>query len=73
MNSSGLKLCYQTNITSILAYAAPVWHSFLSKNNIIKLERIPKIATKIICATGDLNLNYEQQLKLQICLVLMIF
>jgi len=26
------KLFYQTNIKFILAYAAPLWHSFLSKN-----------------------------------------
>jgi len=63
MNLSGHKLFYQTNIKSILAYAAPVWHSFLSKYNLIEVERIQKPATKIICATGDLNLNYEQRLK----------
>jgi len=55
MNLIGLKLFYQTNIRSILTYAAP-----LSKYNIIKLERIQKLATKIICVTGDLNINYKQ-------------
>jgi len=39
-----LKLVYQTNIRSILTYAAPVWHNFLSKYNIIKLEWIQKLA-----------------------------
>jgi len=39
----------------------PLCGSFSSKYNIIKLERIRKLAIKIICATGDLN--YEQQLK----------
>ena len=34
------------------AYAAPVSHG---SNNRIKLERIQKPATKIMCATGDLN------------------
>ena len=63
MNPIGLKLFYNTNIRFILTYAAPVWHSFLSKYNIIKPERIQKIAAKIICATGDVNLNYEQRLK----------
>jgi len=42
MNPSGFKLFYQTNIKSVLAYAVPVWYSFLSKNNGIKL------ATKIM-------------------------
>jgi len=59
---SGLKLFYQTDIRSILTYAASMWPSFLSKYNIIKLERIQKMATKIICATGNLELNYEQWL-----------
>ena len=63
MNPRGLKLLYQTNIKSILTYAAPVWHSSLNKYNIIKLERIQKLANEIICATGDHNLNYEQRLK----------
>jgi len=63
MKPSGLELFYQTNIRSILTYAASMWPSFLSKYNIIKLERIQKLATKIICVTGDLNLNYEQWLK----------
>jgi len=53
----------QTNIRSILTYSAPVWQTFLSKYNITKLERIQEIATKIICATGDFNLNHEQRLK----------
>jgi len=41
----------------------PLCSSFSSKYNIIKLERIQKLVTKIICVTGDLNLNYEQRLK----------
>jgi len=61
MNPVSLKLFYQTKIH--LTYAAPVWHSFLSEYNIIKLERIQKMATKIVCATGDPNLNFEQRLK----------
>jgi len=59
-----LNCFHQTNIRSISAYAAPVWHGFLSKYNIIKLERIQQLVTKGICATGDFNLtNYEQRLK----------
>ena len=67
MNRSGLKLFYQTDIKSILAYVAPVLWSFLSRNKIIELERIQKLATKIICTTGDHN--YNRRLKaIDICL-----
>jgi len=66
INPSGPKLFYQIKIKSILAHVAPVWHSFLSKNNRIKLGRIQKLAIYIMRITGDLNYKLRTRLVLTI-------
>ena len=56
-----LKSIYLTFIRSILEKSAVVWHSSLSKNNRITLERVQKAAVKVIL--GNAYTNYSESLK----------
>ena len=53
---------YQKHVLSILEYAAPVWHSSLTGEDRLKLERIQKSALHIIL--GENYKSYTSALKL---------
>ena len=56
-----LVVVYSKQIRSILEYAVPVWHSFLTGQQPLDLERIQKFAFSII--VGDDNRSYRVALK----------
>jgi hypothetical protein len=53
---------YHKHVRSILEYAAPVWHSSLTQEDRLKLERVQKSALHIIL--GDKYKSYKHALKL---------
>ena len=55
-----LKIIYNTYIRSILEQSAVVWHSSLTKKNTNDLERVQKVATRIIL--GKFYNNYKDGL-----------
>ena len=56
-NIHNLKRIYLTYILSLLDQSAVVWHSSLSKKNIRDLERIQKVAVKVILGKSYLDYN----------------
>ena len=53
---------YHKHVRSILEYAAPVWHSSLTQEDRLKLERVQKSALHIIL--GEKYKSYKHALKL---------
>ena len=60
-NTNDLKKIYLTYIQSVLDQSAVVWHSSLSQKNIRDLERVQKVATRVIL--GKNYKNYNEGLK----------
>ena len=58
---TSISLCrfYQSRVLSILAYAAPSWFPYLSKNDKEKLERLQKLCLRVILPDID---NYDERL-----------
>ena len=56
-NINDLKRVYLTYILNLLDQSAVVWHSSLSKKNERDLERIQKVAVKMILGKSYLNYN----------------
>ena len=56
-----LKRIYKTFVRSILEHSAVVWHSGLTKKNILALERVQKAAVKVMM--GKKYISYEDGLK----------
>ena len=56
-NSQDLKRVYLTYIRSILDQSAVVWHSSLTKKNINDIERVQKVAVRIILGRNFRNYN----------------
>ena len=56
-----LKEIYCLFVRQVLEFAAPVWTSSLSKQNIQNLEKLQHYATDIICGTN--SLSYEQRME----------
>ena len=61
-NKEDLLQIYKTFIRSRLEFACSVWHSSLTKNNEMDIERVQKSAIKIILK--DKYVGYEKALKL---------
>jgi hypothetical protein len=59
LNKRGLCVFYCSNIRSILTYAAPVWHEFLTTQSRTLLESIQRSATRIIYP----DFSYEERLR----------
>ena len=59
-SESTLKEIYVLFIRQALEFAAPLWTSSLSKQNIDNLEKLQHYATNLIC--GQNRLTYEQRL-----------
>ena len=65
-NSQDLKRIYLTYIRSIVDQSAVVWHSSLTKKNRNDIERIQKVAVRIILGKNYTNYNEGlKQLRLQ--------
>ena len=58
-NRQDLKNVYLTFIRSVLEQSAVVWHSSLTKKNRNDLERVQKVAVRIIMGTKKLSYNEE--------------
>ena len=54
-----LKNVYLTFIKSVLEQSAVVWHSSLTQKNRDDLERVQKVAVKIIAGTKSLPYNFK--------------
>eukprot|EP00919_Chromeraceae_sp_WS-2016_P028036 GHVR01066362.1.p1 GENE.GHVR01066362.1~~GHVR01066362.1.p1 ORF type:complete len:107 (+),score=2.13 GHVR01066362.1:36-323(+) len=60
LNQQGLLKLYTTNVRSVITYAAPAWFPLLSETNVAKLERVQKLALKVIYPEFD---SYAQKLE----------
>jgi len=58
LSAEGLKLFYNTNVRSLVTYAAPAWFSLLSKQNKTKIESLQIRATRIILP----EFSYEERI-----------
>ena len=57
LNTYQLLDVYQKEVRSILEYAVPVWHSSITTQQSKQIEKIQKVAFKIIL--GDSYINYN--------------
>lgn len=58
-NTNSLLSFYMANIRSVMTYAAPVWYTLLSKQDLNRLESIQRSATRIIIPAQD---GYQKRL-----------
>ena len=59
-NRQDLKRVYLTYIRSVLDQSSVIWHSNLSQKNVKALERVQKVAVRVIM--GKIFNNYKESL-----------